>query len=87
MSMNDRSAMLADSLLEKGGDVDLNEELPRVAENLRYVKGPEDFETFWGLGGVLFTFLTALSLLPPSQHPPVGCTPPAPRGCCKLPRP
>ena len=35
MSVNDRSTMLADSLLERGGDVDLNEELPRVAENLR----------------------------------------------------
>ena len=29
--------MLANSLLEKGGDVELSEELPRVADSLRYV--------------------------------------------------
>ena len=36
MSMNDRSTMLANSLLEKGGDVELSEELPRVVDSLRY---------------------------------------------------
>ena len=37
MSLNEQSVNLADALLEKGGDVELSEVLPRVIESLRYV--------------------------------------------------
>ena len=37
LSVNERSTMLASSLLERGGDVDLTEDLSKVMENLRYV--------------------------------------------------
>ena len=38
MSLNEKSVMLAEALLEKGNDADMDEILPKIVDGLRYVK-------------------------------------------------
>ena len=38
MSLKEKSVMLAEALLEKGIDADMNEILPKIVDGLRYVK-------------------------------------------------